>query len=74
MLHDKIAGIWTRVQHSLLPFIETSISEPLTEPMYDLIIILELLRVEELLRRVDQQGHVGAPLADRAPLLRALSG
>lgn len=71
MLHDKIAGIWTRVQHSLLPFIETSISEPLTEPMYDLIIILEFLRVEELLRRVDQQGHVGAPLADRAPLLRA---
>jgi hypothetical protein len=51
--------------------IETAIPEPLTEPLYDLIVILELLRVEEMVRRLEQHGQVGAPPADRAPLLRA---
>lgn len=71
MLRDKIAGIWTHVQQTLLPLIEATVPEPLTETLYDLIVILEFLRVEEILRRVDQQGTVGAPPADRAPLLRA---
>lgn len=71
MLHDKIAGIWARVQQSLFPLIEATVQEPLTERLYDLIVILEFLRVEEVLRRVDQHGTVGAPPADRAPLLRA---
>ena len=71
MLRDKIAGIWARVQQSLFPSIEAAVSEPLTGQLYDLIVILEFLRVEEVLRRVEQQGQVGAPLADRAPLLRA---
>jgi hypothetical protein len=71
MLHDKIAGIWARVQQSLLPHLESTVSEPLTERLYDLIVLLEFLRVEEVLRRVDQHGSVGAPPADRAPLLRA---
>jgi hypothetical protein len=63
--------MWARVQQSLFPLIETTVSEPLTENMYDLIVILEFLRVEEILHRVDQHGTVGAPLADRASLLRA---
>jgi hypothetical protein len=71
MLRDKIAGIWTRVQQSLFPLIEATVSEPMTETLYDLMVILEFLRVEELLHQVDHQGLVGAPLADRAPLLRA---
>ena len=71
MLTDKIAEIWTRVEQSLFPHIAATVPEPLTETLYDLIVILEFLRVEDLLRRVDQRGHVGAPLADRAPLLRA---
>jgi hypothetical protein len=71
MLHDKIAGIWSRVQHSLFPLIETTVSEPLTDSLYDLIVILEFLRVEEILHRVDVHGLVGAPPADRAALLRA---
>lgn len=71
MLHDKIAGIWARVQQSLFPWIEKAVSDPLTESLYELIVILEFLRVEEVLRRVDQHGQVGAPPADRAPLLRA---
>lgn len=68
---DTIAAFWTRVQQSLLPLIETTVPEPLTEPLYDLIVILECLRVEEVLHRADQHGQVGAPPADRAPLLRA---
>lgn len=71
MLSEKIADIWARVQQTVLPLLATMIPEPLTEPLYDLIVILEFLRVEEILRRVDQHGHVGAPPADRAPLLRA---
>jgi len=71
MLTNKIAAFWARVQHSLFPHIEATVTDPLTERLYDLIVILEFLRVEELLRRVDQHGHVGAPPADRAPLLRA---
>jgi hypothetical protein len=39
--------------------------------LYELIVILEFLRVEELLRREDQYGRAGAPPADRAPLLRS---
>jgi len=70
-LGNKIAEFWTRVQQPLIPHIETTIEEPLTEALYDLIIILELLRVEEVLRRIEQHGQVGAPPADRAPLLRA---
>lgn len=71
MLTDKIAGIWARVQRSLLPQLEAAVSEPMTEALYDLIVMLEFLRVEEVLRRVEQHGQVGAPPADRAPLLRA---
>ena len=59
---DTIAAFWAHVQQSLFPFIETFISEPLTETLYDLIVILEFLRVEEVLRRVEQHGQVGAPL------------
>ena len=70
-LVDTIAAFWTHVQQSLFPFIETTVPEPLTETLYDLIVILEFLRVEEMLRRVEQHGQVGAPPADRAPLLRA---
>jgi hypothetical protein len=70
-LTDTIAAFWARVQQPLFPHIEATMPEPLTESLYDLIVILELLRVEEVWRRVDQQGQVGAPPADRAPLLRA---
>lgn len=70
-LVDKIAAFWTNVQQSLLPVIETAVPEPLTPSLYDVIVILEFLRVEELLRRVEGHGQVGAPPADRAPLLRA---
>lgn len=71
MLTDTIAGFWARVQQSLFPQIEATVTEPLTEALYDVIVILELLRVEEVLRRVEQHRPVGAPPADRAPLLRA---
>jgi len=67
----SIAAFWTRVNQTLFPWIETTISDPLTAPLYDLIVILEFLRVEEVLRHVAHSGQVGAPLADRAPLLRA---
>ncbi len=70
-LTERIAAIWTRVNQTLFPLIETSIPEPMTETLYDLIVILEFLRVEEVLHRVAEHGQVGAPLADRAPLLRA---
>jgi len=55
----------------LFPLIESAISDPMTDTLRDLILTLEFLRVEELLRRVEQHGQVGAPPADRAPLLRA---
>jgi len=70
-LKERIAAIWVRVNQTLFPLIEATFSEPLTETLYDLIVILEFLRVEEVLCRVEQHGQVGAPLADRAPLLRA---
>lgn len=71
MLTEKIAGFWARVQQSLFPQLEAAVPDPLTDSLYELTVILEFLRVEELLRRVDQHGPVGAPPVERAPLLRA---
>jgi hypothetical protein len=48
----------------LFPHLEATVPEPLTKRLYDLIVILEL-------RRVEQHGHVEALSADRASLLRA---
>jgi len=71
MLTDTIAGFWARVERSLFPQIEAAVSDPVTDSLRDLIVVLEFLRVEEVLRQFEQHGRVGAPPADRAPLLRA---
>ena len=70
-LIHKIAGIWARVQHPLMPFLETTISDPMTPLVQDLIIVLETLRVEEIVYQMETSCSGGAPLADRAALLRA---
>jgi hypothetical protein len=71
MLTASISGFWSRVQQTLFPALHATLPEPMTDRVYELIVILEFLRVEEVLRQVERHQAVGAPRADRAPLVRA---
>jgi hypothetical protein len=71
MVVEKIAGVWARVHQSLFPHLALAIEEPMTPALYEVIAVLELLRVEELLRDGAWRALRGAPPADRVPLLRA---
>ena len=60
-----------RVQHPLIPFLEKTISDPITPFVLDLIVVLETLRVEDVVYYMERSSSVGAPVLDRAALLRA---
>ncbi len=44
----KLSPIWFEVQEVLYPFIEKEMEEPLTDKLKNLIITLELFRIEEM--------------------------
>jgi hypothetical protein len=46
----KLSQIWFEVQEVLFPFLEKEIEEPLTDKLKSLITILELIRIEEMVR------------------------
>ncbi len=46
----KLSQIWFEVQQVLFPYVEQQIEEPLTEKLKQLITILELVRIEEMVR------------------------
>jgi len=46
----KLSQIWFEVQRVLFPFMEQQIDEPLTDKLKQLITILELVRIEELVK------------------------
>jgi hypothetical protein len=46
----KLSQIWFEVQQVLFPFMEQRIEEPLTEKLKQLITILELVRIEDMVR------------------------
>lgn len=66
---DTIAGIWGRIQARLFPFLEECLDEPSTSKLYQLVAILELLRVEEAVGL--PLGGRGRPRHDRQALARA---
>ena len=46
----KLSQIWFEVQQVLFPFMEDQIEEPLTDKLKQLIITLELVRIDELVK------------------------
>jgi hypothetical protein len=68
-LNDKIAGIWARVQGSLFPALEDAGLE-MTEKLYQLVSLLELLRIEQFVAGPSAY-RVGAKPSDRRVLARA---
>jgi len=46
----KLSQIWFEVQQVLFPFIEKEIEEPLTGKLRKLVTILELIRIEDMVR------------------------
>ena len=68
-LTDKIAGIWDRVQRSLFPTLEEAGLE-MTEKLYQLVALLEVLRIEQFVQRPSPY-QVGAKPSDRRCLARA---
>jgi len=68
-LTTTIADYWTRVQTTLFPYLLAD-DLVLTPQLERLVAILDLVRIEEALP-VRLPDAVGAPPADRAPLVRA---
>ena len=66
---DKIAGIWSRVQRSLFPFLQECLPA-LTARHRDLVLVLETLRIEEFVRPCWLH-RVGRTPKDRKALARA---
>lgn len=66
---EKLSQIWFEVQQVLFPFIEQQIEEPLTEKMKQLISILELVRIEEMVK-VPEYWHGQSP-QNRKQIARA---
>jgi len=48
-LHEELSQIWLKIQGSLFPWLEEELG-PLTEKQYQLVQILEVIRIEEHLR------------------------
>ncbi len=46
----KLSQIWFEVQEILFPFIEKQVEEPLTRKSKHMVTILELIRIEDLVR------------------------
>ena len=49
-MKDKLSQIWFRVQQILFPFIEEEAEELLTKKLKQLITILELVRIEDMVK------------------------
>jgi hypothetical protein len=66
---DKIAGIWSRVQRSLFPYLEECLPV-LSQKHRDLVLVLETVRIEEYLAPSWMQ-RLGRKPKDRKALARA---
>lgn len=66
---EALSQIWTQIQGTLFPFLRETLG-PLSEMQQKLVMVLELIRIEELVR--PQIGrYVGCPPKDRRALARA---
>jgi len=68
-LNNKIADIWNRVQRGLFPALEEAGLE-MTEKLYQLVTLLEVIRIEQYVSGPSPY-QVGAKPADRRCLARA---
>ena len=69
----RIARWWGEVQAVLFRGVEAGLEEPLTEPQRRLVAVLEVVRIEEHVRRRVRL-WTGRPHRDRRPLARAFVG
>ena len=67
-MNDILSQIWFRIQRDLFPHLETEL-EPLSDKEKKLVSVLELVRVEEYIRR--RWWSRGRPLEERSILARA---
>lgn len=67
-MFSTLSRFWERIQGSLFPELEEELG-PLTEKQQQLVVILEVVRIEQFLPRF--LGCVGRPPKDRAALARA---
>jgi hypothetical protein len=67
-LRESLAQYWLNIQGSLFPWLKEELGE-LTEKQQQLIMILELVRLEEFLNH--GSGFPGRPPADRTAIARA---
>lgn len=65
----SISGFWSRVEGSLFPHLRECLPE-MTEKHRQLVLVLEVVRVEELAAPLNWQMR-GAPVSDRTALARA---
>ncbi len=66
-----LASIWHRIQGCLLPGVEESLEEVLTQRLRRLVSVLEVVRVEQEPVCNPPQQHRGRPRKDRGPIARA---
>jgi hypothetical protein len=67
-LHEKLSQYWSKIQETLFPWIEEEL-EPLTAKQQQLIMILEVVRIEEFIP--DYFGCEGRPQKTRPAIARA---
>ena len=67
-LRKTLSQYWDKIQCSLFPFLEEQL-DPLTEKQQQLIIILELVRIEQFL--INYRGCEGRPQKTRAAIARS---
>lgn len=67
-LSDKLSQCWHMIQGNLFPWLQEELG-PLTEKQQQLIIVLELSRVEEFIP--SYHGYVGRPQDDRCAIARS---
>ena len=63
-----IAGIWNRIQVTLIAHLQAGLPQPLSEKEEQLAAILEIVRIEEFVGLPNWRGR---PQADRKALARA---
>jgi hypothetical protein len=67
-LRERVSQYWLNIQGSLFPWLKEELGE-LTDKQQQLVMILELVRVEEFLATT--YGLPGRPAADRSAIARA---
>jgi hypothetical protein len=67
-LTNKLSQYWHNIQQNLFPWLAEDLG-PLSEKQQQLVVVLEMARVEEFIR--SYRGYVGRPQDDRTAIARA---